>query len=453
MSSVVNSIIFKDIFGTKEVREIWSDERRTKYYLDWEIALAKSQSAMGLIPLNAYDEIRKKATLDHIDMGKLKSTTELIGYPVLGVVQQLEEACENGLGKFCHYGATTQDVTDTATVMQIRDSLLWIDTHLEYVMDAVSSLAMEHRSLPMAGRSNLQQAVPITFGFKMARLLATLKRHKRRLDQLRESALMLEFGGAAGTLAPLGDRGLECQKLLAEELKLDQPDIAWHTERDCIADVGAFLALLCGTLSKNAQDIKLMMQTEVGEVSEKYVPHRGSSSTMPQKMNPISCAYIHSMAATVRQHSAALMDAMVADHERSTGPWEIEWIVLPEAFILTSGVLSQTKLLMEGLTIYPENMARNLRLTKGLIVSEAVMMAMAPAFNGRQEVHDFIYDLSRQALDQDCMLIDLLKQDMRLKKIIETQKDGWLDELCDPANYLGSSCEMVDRVVLNKKTA
>ncbi|KAI8330422.1 3-carboxy-cis,cis-muconate cycloisomerase [Chlamydoabsidia padenii] len=450
MSTVINSSIFKDIFGTAEMRNIWSDETRTKYYLDWEVALAKVQSDMGIIPMEAYVEIKSKANLDHVNLTKLKSTTELIGYPVLGVVRQLVENCDNGLGEYCHYGATTQDVTDTATVMQIRDGLVYIDTLLGHIIIAVSSLAITYRDLPMAARSNLQQAVPITFGFKMARLLATLQRHKKRLTQLQQSVLVLEFGGAAGTLASLGSQGLECQKRLAKELGLDQPDIAWHTERDCIAEVGAYLALLCATLSKNATDIKLMMQTEVGEVSEKYIPHRGSSSTMPQKVNPISCAYIHSMAATVRQHSAALMDAMVADHERSTGPWEIEWIVLPEAFILTSGVLSQTKFLMEGLMVHPAAMARNLKLTNGLIVSEAVMMGLTDALGGRQTAHDIVYDLCRQALDKDCMLIDLLKQDPRIKEAVASNGgDTWLEQLCDPSNYLGMSCEMVDRVVKN----
>lgn len=183
----------------------------------------------------------------------------------------------------------------------------------------------------MAARSNLQQAVPISFGFKMARLLATFHRHQTRLDELRARLLVLEFGGAAGTLATLPDSnthppssneglGLQCQALLAADLGLAVPDIAWHTERDRIAEAGAFFALLTGTCAKFALDVKLMMQTEVGEVSEPYAPHRGSSSTMPQKRNPISCAYITAMSATVRQLSASLFEAMVEDHERSTGP-------------------------------------------------------------------------------------------------------------------------------------
>ncbi|CAF5005376.1 unnamed protein product, partial [Rotaria sp. Silwood1] len=324
MASVVDSHIFKDIFGTAAMRNLWSDEARTAYYLEWEVALAKVQAKLNIIPQEACDEIVAKAKLENINFDKLKQQTELIGYPVLGVVQQIVSICRDGLGEWCHWGATTQDVTDSATVMAIRDSFDIIEADLDHIMGSIAQLAEDHRLTPMAGRSNLQQAVPISFGFKMARLLATLQRHKERIGEIRKRALTLEFGGAAGTLATLDDSvALKCQAELARELGLAQPEIAWHTERDRIVEVGAFLAMLCGTLSKNATDIKLMMQTEVGEVSEPYIPHRGSSSTMPNKFNPISCVYIHALAATVRQHSAALMDAMVEDHERSTGPWEI----------------------------------------------------------------------------------------------------------------------------------
>jgi adenylosuccinate lyase len=339
---VLNTFLCIFIFS---LPDLWSDEARTAYYLEWEVALAKAQTKLKIIPQEACDEIVAKAKVENIDFDKLKEKTELIGYPVLGVVQQIVSICRDGLGEWCHWGATTQDVTDSATVMAIRDSLHIIEADLDHIMASVAQLAEDHRLTPsksslslscilsyiplimillVAGRSNLQHAVPMSFGFKMARLLATFQRHKERMQEIRKRVLTLEFGGAVGTLATLdASVALECQAELARELGLAQPEIAWHTERDRIAEVGAFLGILCGTLSKNATDIKLMMQTEIGEVSEPYVPHRGSSSTMPNKFNPISCVYIHALAATVHQHSAALMNAMVEDHERSTGPWEI----------------------------------------------------------------------------------------------------------------------------------
>ncbi|CAF1314377.1 unnamed protein product [Adineta steineri] len=448
MASIVDSHIFKDIFGNATMRSLWTDEARTAYYLKWEVALATVQAKLKIIPQEACDEIIAKAKVENIDFDKLKEKTELIGYPVLGVVQQIVSICRDGIGEWCHWGATTQDVTDSATVMAIRDSLDIIEADLDHIMSSVAKLAEDHRLTPMAGRSNLQQAVPISFGFKMARLLATFQRHKERIEEIRKRVLTLEFGGAAGTLATLNaDIALKCQEELARELGLAQPEIAWHTERDRFAEVGAFLGILCGTLSKNAMDIKLMMQTEIDEVSEPYVPHRGSSSTMPNKFNPISCVYIHALAATVRQHSAALMDAMLCDHERATGPWEIEWIVLPEAFILTAGALSQTKSMMAGLQVHPKNMMRNLNLTKGLIVSEAVMMSLGPKL-GRQSAHDLVYTYCRRALDEDRMLIDLLKEDKDISAVLSNTE---LEHLCDPANYLGLSGSMVDNVLTSYK--
>src|SRR5881409_3928433 len=333
------------------MRQVWSDENRTQKYLDIESALAKVQGRLGLIPQEAADEIVSHCRLDQIDMAKLRQQTERIGYPILGVVSQLNALCRDKLGEYCHWGATTQDITDTATVMQIREALALVDADLAAISAAMADLARRHRDTPMIGRSNLQQAVPVTFGYKMAGLLSAIERHRERLSQLRPRVLVGEFAGAAGTLASLQTGAMETQAGLMEELGLAQPAIAWHTIRDTIAEVGCFLGLVGGTLGKLAMDVKLMMQTEVGEVYEPFAPGRGSSSTMPQKRNPISSCYIHATISVVRQHAAALLDAMVADHERSTGPWEIEWIALPEAFCLTAGALNQSKFVAAGLEV------------------------------------------------------------------------------------------------------
>jgi len=316
------------------------------------------------------------------------------------------------------------------------------------IISALKMLANRHKETPMAGRSNLQQAVPMTFGFKMARLLATFDRHHTRLLEIKKRLLVVEFGGAVGTLATIDSKiALKCQALLAKKLGLEVPDIAWHTERDRIAEVGAFFALLTSTCAKFAFDIKLMMQTEVAEVSELYKPHRGSSSTMPQKRNPISCAYITASNATIRQLSIALFEGMVTDHERSTGPWEIEWIVLPQISTLTDSVLKHTLDLVSGLEIHPHNMWKNLAVTHGSIVSEAVMMKLGETL-GRQYAHDLVYDLCRRAEVEDRPLIDLLDECPEVK--LEREE---LEKLCDPANYLGLSVEMTEMVLNNWKAA
>jgi 3-carboxy-cis,cis-muconate cycloisomerase len=340
-------------------------------------------------------------------------------------------------------GATTQDITDSATVLQIREELLLIERHLDGIAGALAALARKYRDTPMAGRSNLQQAVPITFGYKMATLLAAFARHKQRLNELRPRVLVGEFGGAAGTLSSLGGRGLATQSELMKELKLGMPAIAWHTVRDCIAEVGCFLGLVTGTCGKIALDVKLLMQTEVEEVYEPFHEGRGSSSTMPQKRNPISSVYITALTAVVRQQVAALLDAMVEDHERATGPWEIEWIVLPEIFCLTAGALAQTEFVLKGLQVDEKKMRANLDLTKGLIVSEAVMMGLGP-YLGRQYAHDLVYDICRKVVATGRPLVELLAEHAEIAKHLDRPA---LEKLCDPANYLGEAGVMVDRVL------
>jgi 3-carboxy-cis,cis-muconate cycloisomerase len=442
-ATIVDSTIFRNIFSTDAMREVWSDRNRTAKYVEIEKALALVQGRLGIIPQAAADEIVRNCDIDKIDMEKLRAQTERIGYPILGVVSQLNALCRDKLGEYCHWGATTQDITDTATVMQIREGLGLVDEELKGIADALAVLARRHRDTPVVGRSNLQQAIPVTFGYKMATILAAVQRHRERLEQLRPRVLVGEFGGACGTLASIEHGAMETQAGLMQALGLGQPLIAWHTVRDCIAEVGCFLALVGGTLGKISMDVKLMMQTEVGEVYEPYAHGRGSSSTMPQKRNPISSCYVHAAVSVVRQHAAALMDAMIADHERSTGPWEIEWIVLPEAFCLTAGALKQTRFVLEGLEVDAARMRKNIDITNGLVMSEAVMMGLGP-YIGREYAHDLVYDICREAIRQDRPLLDLLAEHPEISRHLDRAA---LATLCDPANYLGQSGVMVDRVL------
>jgi len=443
MASIIDSRIFSDIFSSAAMRHVWSDENRTSHYLAIERALAIVQGRLGIIPAEAAAEIVRNCDIGKIDMDKLRQQTERIGYPILGVVSQLNALCKDRLGEYCHWGATTQDITDTATVLQIRESLALIDADLTAISAALAALARTHRDTPMAGRSNLQQAIPITFGYKMATILAAIERHRERLAQLRPRVLVGEFGGACGTLASLERGALETQAALMDELGLGQPAIAWHTVRDTIAETGCFLGLVGSTLGKISMDIKLMMQTEVAEAFEPFAHGRGSSSTMPQKRNPISSCYIHAAVSVVRQHAAALLDASIADHERSTGPWEIEWIALPDAFCLLAGALKQTRFVLEGLEVDVPRMRKNLDLTNGLVMSEAVMMGLGP-YIGREYAHDLVYDLCREAILKDTPLIELLVAHPEIKPHLDRAA---LERLCDPANYLGEAGAMVDRVL------
>ncbi|TKA64349.1 hypothetical protein B0A55_09548 [Friedmanniomyces simplex] len=461
MTTIIDSAIFGNVFSTPEVASIWSDRQRTAYFLQFEAALAVAQARLGIIPQKAADKIVEHCNVEEIDFHELRKQTELIGYPVLPMVQQLVKkvnAVEDRLGEWAHWGTTTQDLTDTAVVLQLRDTLQLVEQSLEGIDVALRKLCEQYKATPMAARSNLQQAVPISFGFKMARLLASFQRHKARLAELKPRLLVVQFSGAAGTLATIASAssydapdtvdgmplGLRCQELLAKELGLGVPEIAWHTERDNLAEVANFLAVLTATCAKFATDLKLMMQLEVGEAREPYVAHRGSSSTMPQKRNPIGSAYICAMASSVRTMASGMVEAVVADFERSTGPWEIEWIMLPQICALSHACLKQTHYLLDGLEVDAEGMMRNLALSKGAVVSEAVMMGLGKTI-GRQFAHDIVYDLCRKAQLEDRSLLELLCENVDIKEAGLSNAE--LEKLCDPANYLGLSEIMVDKVL------
>jgi len=446
-STYLDSAVFRDVFTTPAMRQVWSDENRTQKYLDFERALAVAQGRLKIIPQDAADEIARHCVLAELDMAKLKETTERVGTPIMPVVQQLVKLCKDKHGEWVHWGATTQDVMDTATVMQIAESLALVGEELDGICAALAVLAKKYRDTPMAGRSYLQQAVPITFGYKMATVLAGFERHRERLGQLKARVLVGEFGGAAGTLSSLGKDGLTCQAELMKELKLAAPAISWHTVRDNIAETGTFLALVTGLCGKFALDVKLLMQTEVEEVYEPSAPGRGSSSTMPQKRNPLSSVYITAQNAMVKQHAGALLESMVQDHERSAGGWQIEWLVLPEIFMLAAGALAQTRFLAEGLQVNEKNMAENLTITRGLIMSEAVMMKLGDRM-GRDHAHHHVADIGREAAKTGRPLIDLLAADAEIAKYASRQD---LEVMMDPANYLGSAGDMVDRVLRARK--
>lgn len=302
----------------------------------------------------------------------------------------------------------------------------------------------------MAGRTHLQQALPVTFGYKVAVWLSSIDRHLERVEQVRPRVLVGEFSGAAGTLASIGEGGLEMQKLFCEELGLNQPSITWHVARDGIAEAIALLGLITGTLGKIATDVMVMSATEFGEVSEPFVPGRGASSTMPQKRNPISSELMLAAAKAVRQHVATMLDGMIHDFERATGPWHLEWISLPESFLLTASSLANARFMLAGLVVHEARMRENLDLTHGLIVAEAVMMAVAPKL-GRQHAHDVVYDACRKAIEGNGHLADILAG---MPEIVEAL--GSVDAIrrhCDPVNYLGLSGQMVDRVLAARMLA
>lgn len=398
-----------------------------------------------MIPSQIGNMVTQRVQSFPLDFDRLRHETEIVGYPILPLVRQLSAICGEEAGRYVHWGATTQDIMDLASVLQMKEGLAIVERLLRDVIASLRALSERHRDTPMAGRTHLQHALPVTFGYKCAVWLSGFQRHLERLEQLRGRALLVQFGGAVGSLASLGqdDTGIRVRKALAGELGLTDPPITWHVARDGVAEVANFLALLGGSMGKLALDIIVMSSNELGEVSEPFVPHRGASSTMPQKRNPISSEVILAASKILRSNTGLVLDGMVADFERASGPWHLEWVAVPESFVIAVGALSQTHFALSGLSVHPKQMLDNLYSTKGLIVAEAVMMGMAPHV-GRQQAHDIVYEACRESIEKDQTLLECLSQREAVAGKMSRER---LSALCDPVNYLGASMRMVDDVL------
>ncbi len=435
------------LYGTNAMRAAMGEHAFLQRMLDVEAALARAQARLGIIPAEAARVITAAADASRLDLAAMAAATRNTGYPVVGLVKQLSALAGPDAGRWTHWGATTQDIMDTAVVLQVRDGLRLIEADLRATTAAFATMAAAHRDTVMAGRTHLQHALPVTFGYKVAVWLSPLLASLDALPRVRDRALRLSFGGAAGTLASLGGQGLAVSRELATELTLAESDIPWHVARDGLAEAVCWLGILCGTLSKIATDVMLMMQTELAEVSEPHVRGRGGSSTMPQKRNPIACEYVLSQSRGVHALVPQVLAGMAQDFERGTGPWQTELLALPQAFLLAHGALSQARFIAEGLVVDPARMRRNVDATGGLIVSEAVMMGLAPVF-GRGDSHHIVNDACDLAIAEGIGLTTALMRDARVSARLD---EAAIAKMTDPAAYLGSAGEFVDRVLARAK--
>jgi 3-carboxy-cis,cis-muconate cycloisomerase len=431
------------LYGTEAMRAAVGERALLAAMLRVEAALARAQARLGIVPQAAADAITAAADVDQLSLPALAAATRTTGYPVVGLVKQLSALAGPEAGRWTHWGATTQDILDTAQVLVLREALALIAQDLDAVIAALAARARQHRDTVMAGRTHLQHALPTTFGLKCAVWLMPLLASRERIAQLKPRLLRVQFGGAAGTLASLGDQGLEVLRELARELDLAEPEAPWHVARDGFAEAVCVLGILCGALAKMATDVMLLMQTEVAEVAEPHAPGRGGSSTMPQKRNPIACEYVIAQARGVQALVPLVLGAMAADHERATGPWQAEPLAIPQAFLLAHGALSHARSIAEGMVVDAARMGRNLEATGGLIMAEAAMMALAPLL-GRGAAHDAVHHACEVALAEGIALAEALARDAAVAAALSPEK---VAAVADPASYLGAAGAFVDRVL------
>lgn len=442
-SSIIDSNYYKDMFGTSEMREIFSDDARLQAWIDTEIALAKAQVALGIIPKGIDKALEKAGKIENLNIEEMKADFDRVGFPILPFVKQLNKVCDSETARWIHYGATTQDILDTGMVLQIKKGIQLVEEELNAIIAATATLAQKHSKTVMAGRTFQQLAAPITFGYKAAVWLDEMLRHRERIQQLKERVLVGQCAGAVGTFATLKDKGIAVQELMMTYLELKTPDITWHTARDSWAEIVNDFAMISATFAKIANEIAILMRSEVGELSEPFEVGRGASTTLPQKRNPISCEPIIAIAPKMRELASSQLTAMIQEHERGVGQMNIEWMVIPEAFILMSGSLKHTRFLLENLWVGEENMRKNLNLGGGLLMSESVMMGLAPKV-GKAKAHHLVYDAAGKAYESGITLKEALMSEPEITNELDEEE---IDTLTDPINYIGCVEEMIQKVL------
>lgn len=442
-SSIIDSDYYKDMFGTPEMRAIFSDERRIESWLEAEVALAKAEAKIGLIPQEAADKITAAAKRENLDFKAMKAEFDRVGFPIMPLVHQLAKACDPESAKWVHWGSTTQDILDTGVAIQIKEGLELVERDLRHIVGTLTKLARDHRDTVMPGRTMQQHATPITFGYKVGVWLAELQRHLERLPGVRERALLGQSGGAVGTIATLGADGPAVRREMMAVLGLADPAITWHTSRDGWAEAVFWLALIAATLGKIANEVAILMRTEIDEVREPYEAGRGASSAMPQKRNPIACQPIIAIAHRLREAVGSQLCAMIQEHERAVGPMHLEWILVPEAFVLTHASMKQSISILDHLFVNTDRMRENLNIGGGFLMSESVMMGLAP-HTGRNQAHDIVSAAANRAMDAGQTLREGLLAEPEITKHLSEEE---IDRLLDPASYTGSAPMMVDAVV------
>lgn len=438
--------LFDAYFSQAAMRAVFSDHGRVQGMLDFEAALARAQASCGLIPAEVVGPIATACQAERYDFAALAQAIVTAGNSAIPLVKALGKqvaAQSTNAERYVHLGATSQDAMDSGLILQLRAAIALLEQDLAQLAAALAVQAERYADTPLAGRTWLQHATPVTLGMKLAGVLGAITRHRQRLAEIKPRLLVLQFGGASGSLAALGEQAWPVSEALARELDLELPEQPWHTQRDRLVEFASLLGLIAGSLGKFGRDLSLLMQTEAGEVFEPAAPGKGGSSTMPHKRNPVSAAVLISAATRAPGLVATMFSAMPQEHERSLGLWHAEWETLPELCCLVAGALQQALLLVPGLEVDAARMRSNLDLTQGLVLAEAVSIALAQRI-GRDAAHHLLEQCCQQAVREGVHLRQVLGANAEVSAQLSGAE---LDRLLDPALYLGQARRWVERAV------
>ena len=442
-SHASESLLYGASFSTREFLDIFNDNMRVQAWYDVEVALAKAQSKLGIIPKEAYEEIARKAYVENVDVQKIGKGISETAHPIVPAIRALEEICEGGAGEFIHYGATTQDIMDTGLILQIKKAWPLLKRDLEAARDALKVLAKKYRSTPMVGRTHGQQALPLTFGYKCAVWVDELNRHLERQSEAEPRILSGNITGAVGTMAAFGGKGQETQREALQYLGLTVPNICWHSSRDRICELANLLTQVAASLGKIAREVYALQQVEFGEVAEPHHHGKVGSSTMPHKRNPATVELAIGLSRLIRAQQVAITDAAFQEHERYSALLRIELAAVPEMMIYSGALLSKMRTVLEKLEVFPTRMRQNLDLLGGLLLSEKIMLALGEKI-GKQTAHEVVYEIAMSSFEKEIPFKEALMSDQRVSNHLKEEE---IVELLNPEAYIGESEEIVDNVL------
>jgi adenylosuccinate lyase len=437
----MDTTIFGDSVGTADMRRIFEERASLQRWLDVEVALAKAQAAMGMIPQEAAETIAAKADIAAIDLESVKASGKRTGHSLLGLLTDFRRVIDHDHSRYLHFGATTQDIIDTGLMLMIKDGYDLALERLEAFMRLLSDLTGKHAQTVMVGRTHGNHALPITFGFKAAIWLSELSRQHERWTEARKRILVGNMTGAVGTFASWGKQGFEVQERTMAHLGLGVPETVWHSSRDRIAEMLTLCALLAGTICRIGREVYNLSRTEFGELMEPSAGKIGSS-TMPHKRNPIHSEWIMVLERQIRANAGVALEVMGQENERDASRWKNEWIAVPESFVYLSGMLNHVTVLFSGITVNEGRMLRNTDLLRGMLLSEHVMFLLEKHFP-LPVAHEKVYQASMRAFEKETHLIDELLSDAEVAAQCQRAE---IEKVLDPAGYLGLSAEVARAV-------